>query len=280
MAIEKLDLKGFTIIRRLGTGARTTIYLASDNETKTKIALKHAIFDRPQDSRIFEQIINEYKISKQIEHPYIRKCYKLIKIRKNFKLTQLLLSMELFDGQALEDFKTLSLGDLLLVFRMVATGLNSMHRSGYIHCDIKPNNILINKDGSIRIIDLGQCCKTGTMKSRIQGTPDYIAPEQVHRKRLDERTDIFNLGATMYWALTGKNIPTMIPQADCFPGGARNNKAVAPHQIYKKIPLGISKLVMDCVKENPSQRPTNMSEIVSRLDLLIHSIFEKKLSGQ
>ena len=232
MVVEKLDLKGFSIIRRLGTGARTTIYLANDNGTKTKVALKHAIFDRPQDSRIFEQIINEYKISKQVEHPYVRKCYKLIKIRKNFKLTQLLLSMELFDGQALEDFKTLSLGDLLLVFRMVATGLNSMHRSGYIHCDIKPNNILINKDGSIKIIDLGQCCKTGTVKARIQGTPDYIAPEQVHRKRLDERTDIFNLGATMYWALTGKNIPTMIPQSDSLLGGTKDTKAVAPHQIF------------------------------------------------
>ena len=280
MATEKLDLKGFTIIKRLGVGARTTIYLALDDETKTKVALKRAVFERPQDSRIFEQVITEYKVSKQIEHPYLRKCYKLIKIRKNFKMIQLLLSMELFEGQALEDSKTLSLGDVLLVFRMVATGLSAMHRSGYIHCDIKPNNILINNDGSIRIIDLGQCCKIGTVKHRIQGTPDYIAPEQVHRKQLDEQTDVFNLGATMYWALTGKNIPTMIPQAESFLSPAQNNKALAPHQIYKKIPLGISKLVMDCVKEVPSQRPANMTEIVSRLDLLIHSIFEKKLGNQ
>jgi len=163
---------------------------------------------------------------------------------------------------------------------MVATGLSAMHRSGYIHCDIKPNNILINDDGSIKIIDLGQCCKIGTVKNRIQGTPDYIAPEQVHREQLDERTDIFNLGATMYWALTGKNIPTMIPQADSLLPTAKNHKALAPHQIYKKIPLGISKLVMDCIKEVPSQRPANMTAIVSRLDLLIHSIFEKKLSSQ
>ena len=75
MATEKLDLNGFTIIRRLGTGARTTIYLATDDETKTKVALKRAVFERPEDSRIFEQIINEYKISKQVEHPYLRKCH-------------------------------------------------------------------------------------------------------------------------------------------------------------------------------------------------------------
>ena len=63
-----------------------------------------------------------------------------------------------------------------------------------------------------KIIDLGQSCPIGTTKSRIQGTPDYIAPEQVKRRTLGPRTDVFNLGATMYWALTGKNVPTLIPK--------------------------------------------------------------------
>ena len=94
-----------------------------------------------------------------------------------FKLKELLLSMELFEGETLEDGPTLSLGDVLLVFRMVATGLNAMHQRGFIHCDIKPNNILLSKSGSINIIDLGQSCRIGTIKARIQGTPDYIAPE-------------------------------------------------------------------------------------------------------
>ena len=106
----------------------------------------------------------------------------------------------------------MSLIDVMLIFRMVANGLGAMHLQGYIHCDIKPNNILINPNGSIKIIDLGQSCRNGTTKTRIQGTPDYIAPEQVRRQPLDQRTDVFNLGATMYWALTGKNVPTLIPK--------------------------------------------------------------------
>jgi serine/threonine-protein kinase len=189
--------------------------------------------------------------------------------------------MDLFDGESLERSKSLSLGDVLLVFRMVAEGLYAMHQQGYIHCDIKPNNILINNEsGAISIIDLGQGCKIGTVKPRIQGTPDYIAPEQVKRMHLDQRTDIFNLGATMYWALTGKNVPTLIPQANDLASLMGPKGFAAPHEIYNKIPLSISRLVCDCVKEEPSKRPTTMPEVISRLDLLIHSIFAKRIGGQ
>ena len=174
----------------------------------------------------------------------------------------------------------LGLGDVLLVFRMVATGLNAMHQQGYLHCDIKPNNILINDSGSIKIIDLGQGCKIGTVKPRIQGTPDYIAPEQVKRKHLDQRTDIFNLGATMYWAVTGKNVTTLIPQNNDLSATLGQRDFPAPHEVHRKIPPGVSKLILDCVKEEPEKRPGSMPDVVSRLDVLIHSIFAKKIGGQ
>lgn len=281
MATERFELEGFTIIKKLGIGARTTIFLARDEENGQTIALKRCVLEKPEDERIFEQITNEYKVSQAISHPYLRKCNKLIKIRKLVKVKELLLSMELFEGESLERSKSLSLGDVLLVFRMVAEGLNAMHQQGYIHCDIKPNNILFNNEtGAIKIIDLGQGCKIGTVKPRIQGTPDYIAPEQVKRLHLDQRTDIFNLGATMYWALTGKNVPTLIPQADDLTALLGQKNFAAPHEIYQKIPIGVSKLVVDCVREEPRQRPKSMSDIISRLDLLIHSIFAKRMNTQ
>jgi serine/threonine-protein kinase len=281
MAIDRLELKGFTIIKKLGTGARSTIYLALDEETGSTIALKRSVYEKPEDGRIFEQMINEYKVSRTIQHPYLRKCNRLIRIRKMLKVKELLLTMEMFEGETLEKSKNLSLGDVLLVFRMVAEGLNAMHQQGFIHCDIKPNNILINNEsGAIKIIDLGQGCKIGTVKPRIQGTPDYIAPEQVKRRHLDRRTDVFNLGATMYWALTGKNIPTLIPQSNDISVMLGQRTFPTPHQIHRRIPLGVSKIVVDCVKEEPEKRPSSMDEVISRLDLLIHSIFAKKLGNQ
>ena len=276
MAKDILDVGGFSILKRIGTGARSTIYLASDEEDGTKVALKRVMFERPEDSRIFEQVETEYKVSRRIDHPYVRKCYKLRKIRSMFRARELLLSMEYFEGRNLEDCPTLSLGDVLLVFRMVASGLNAMHQHGFVHCDIKPNNILINKSGSIKIIDLGQSCKIGTVKRRIQGTPDYIAPEQVKRKPLSLKTDIFNLGATMYWALTGKHAPTLIPKKSKF-GLPITEPRRAPHELKKQLPTGISKLVMDCIEDDPAQRPPNMVTVVSRLDLMVHSIFGGKI---
>ena len=276
MTKDILSVGGFTLLQRIGNGARSTIYLAMDEEDQTTVALKRVIFEKPEDLRVFEQTENEYKVARRVDHPYVRKCYKLQKIRSVFKVKELLLSMEYFDGKTLEDSPTLSLGDVLLVFRMVAGGLYAMHQQGFAHCDIKPNNILLSKSGSIRIIDLGQSCRIGTTKPRIQGTPDYIAPEQVRRKPLGPKTDIFNLGATMYWALTGKNVPTLIPKKNSF-GLPIHEVCRAPHEIKKRIPLNISRLVTDCIKQEPAERPVSMMTIISRLDLMIHGIFADKI---
>ena len=276
MGKDILDVGGFTILKRIGTGARSTIYLASDEENGTQVALKRVIYEKPEDSRVFEQMETEYKVARAVDHPYVRKCFELLKIRSMFRVREMFLSMEYFDGTSLEDGPALSLGDVLLVFRMVATGLNAMHQHGFVHCDIKPNNILISKAGPIKIIDLGQSCKIGTVKSRIQGTPDYIAPEQVKRKPLSPKTDIFNLGATMYWALTGKHAPTLIPKKNKF-GLPVSVPRRAPHELKKQLPTGISKLVMDCIEDDPVNRPSNMMTVISRLDLMVHSIFGGKI---
>jgi eukaryotic-like serine/threonine-protein kinase len=276
MGKDDIKLSGYTIVRRLGTGARTVIYLAKEDSTHNTVALKRAVYERPEDSRIFEQIEQEYHIAKQIDSPYIRKCYKMMRVRNMLKTKELYLSMEWFDGLALDETPSLSVVDVLLVFRMVANGLDAMHQKGFVHCDIKPNNILFNPGGLIKLIDLGQSCKIGTRKERIQGTPDYIAPEQVRREPLDQRTDVFNLGATMYWAFTGKNVPTLMPKTDTLGMIMPAKGFQAPHEMHKRIPLGVSKLIMDCVKDRQSDRPTTMGDVMSRLDLLIHSILGPK----
>ncbi|MHC4475051.1 MAG: serine/threonine protein kinase [Planctomycetota bacterium] len=277
MAKDILKVGGFTIVNRVGSGARSAIYLATDSEDNTNVALKRVVFERAEDSRVFEQVETEYRVARRVDHPYVRKCYKLKRVRGLFKIKEMLLSMEYFDGQSLEEAPTLSLVDVLLVLRMVASGLHAMHQRGFVHCDIKPNNILLNKAGSIKIIDLGQSCRIGTTKPRIQGTPDYIAPEQVRRKPLGPKTDVFNLGATMYWSLTGKNVPTLIPKKKDGLGLIIPKNCPAPHEIRKQVPIGVSRLVMDCIKDNPEDRPRNMMMVISRLDLMIHSILGDKL---
>ncbi len=120
------------------------------------------------------------------------------------KVTEAFLVMELFDGKPLDVRPPSDLFSIIDAFLQVAQGLKSMHALGYAHCDLKPNNILRSESGAVKVIDFGQSCKIGTVKERIQGTPDYISPEQVNRRPISVQTDIFNFGATLYMVLTGK----------------------------------------------------------------------------
>jgi serine/threonine-protein kinase len=147
----------------------------------------------------------------------------------------------------------------------------AMHDAGYVHADMKPTNVLV--DGAdVRIIDLGQACEIGTTKDRIQGTPGYIAPEQAHRRRITERTDVYNLGATMYWVVSGRLIPTALP-----PKGGETEVAsgpLGPDRIAMPIPLvdlvpgtplELSELVQDCVRVSRGDRPATMIPVIDRL---------------
>jgi len=274
---------GYEVVRRIGTGAASVIFEVQNKDTGQRCALKHVVRQEGQDKRMIEQVENEYRMACQIDHPYIRKVHDIKRIRRRLQTREVIMLMEFCPGISLEQSSSLSLLDLLLVFRMVADGLNGMHNAGILHCDTKPNNIIIAENGSIRIIDLGQSCPIGTVKSRIQGTPDYIAPEQVKRKPLGRQTDIFNLGASMYWALAGKHIPTMImPRQSSdrieVADAANTGPPLSPHQLRPQIPVGVSNLVMECVRKKVIERPCDMRELISRLDVLIHMIAGGKLS--
>jgi len=144
-----------------------------------------------------------------------------------------------------------------------------------VHADIKPNNVLVTEAGKVKIIDLGQACAIGTIKKRIQGTPGYMAPEQAHRNEITPRTDIYNLGAMMYWVLVGEVIPTAMPPKntnDSLVGGAvdadKVELPIAPHDRNPRIHSLLSKQIMDCVQPDPNKRPESMTVVVNRLELI------------
>ncbi|MBN1845962.1 MAG: serine/threonine protein kinase [Sedimentisphaerales bacterium] len=280
-AQEPPDFPGHEIIRRLGFGAASVIYAVKNKSNNEIHALKYVVRQEGQDGRMIEQVETEFRVGSRINHPYIRNYYDIYRRRRRLRTREVLMLMEYCPGVSLEQSPSRSLLDLLLIFRMVADGLHGMHAQGFLHCDMKPNNIIIADNGAIRIIDLGQSCANGTVKPRIQGTPDYIAPEQVKRRPLNARTDVFNLGATMYWALTGKHVPTLIPrQSDRLDLAlASRENTLSPHQLKPRIPVGVSNLVMECVRSDPRQRPADMPTLISRLDLLIHMIAGSKLGA-
>ena len=208
---EFSEILGYEVLATLGVGARSTIYAVKNGKNEL-YALKRVVKSSPSDQRFMDQAILEHEVAQKFDHPTLRKSIKLIRQRNFIRTSEVLVLMEMVDGYTLEKHQPETLAELCHICKEVAQGLGVMHKAGYVHADIKPNNIMLNDAGQVKIIDFGQSCPIGTVKERIQGTPDYIAPEQVHRRSIIPQTDVFNLGATMYWLLTQKHVPTLIPK--------------------------------------------------------------------
>ncbi len=266
-------LPGYEILGRIGRGAGAAIMLARDIANERQVAIKHIIRRTNDDEKFINQAENEFTVTRGFTHPYLRQYYDIVRVRKWLKTRELALVMEYVDGDRLEDESPQDLEGIIDIFKRVADGLHGLHLHGYVHADIKPNNILLTRDGGVKIIDFGQSCPLGFTKERVQGTPDYIAPEQVHRHPIDQRTDVYNLGATMYWVVTGKWFKTLVSVA---PAGStrialesqRGN--APPHELNPKVPLPLSKLILECCETVRDRRPRDMREVISRLEVVQH----------
>jgi serine/threonine-protein kinase len=264
----------YDVLERLGEGARSVIYAVSDPTTRQVFALKHVVRAEQKDIRFVEQVETEFEVSRQFNHPNLRKSFDLKLIKTMLvKVAEAYLVMELFDGKPLDVRPPTEMMDILDTFIQAAQGLKYMHQMGWAHCDIKPNNILRNDKGHVKVIDFGQACKIGTIKERIQGTPDYIAPEQVNRKPINQQTDVFNLGATLYWNLTGKHIPTLYTVNKKGENSfLLDDRIDTPMDLNPKVPQAVSNLVMDCVSTKQQKRPVDMDAVITRLELGRHII--------
>lgn len=264
------EIPGYRIIRQVGLGARSRISLAVELKTGKQFAVKHVVRESAEDDPFLNQVETEFAVSSNISHPCLRHSVHIHRVRKLLQVKEIFLVMEYVEGLTLEKARPNRLNTFLSIFRKVAAGLGAMHEAGYVHTDIKPTNILLGRRGVVKVIDFGQSCPLHHRKERIQGTPDYIAPEQVKRNLLDQRTDVFNLGATMYWLLTSENYPTQLRGTDSRGGISlvTSDKPIAPIELNDKIPPALSKLVMACCSENPADRPEDMRKIGARLDVV------------
>lgn len=277
-ASQTLDVPGYQVLRHLGNGARSTIWEVRHRQTKEHFALKRVIRHGKDDQRFVDQALNEAHVAKHLDHPVLRKIHSTRKVRLLLRLRELHLVMELCQGQSLQDRNPGTIREVVRIFTGVAEALAHMNSRRWVHADIKPNNILVADDGTVKIIDLGQSCSLGKIKERIQGTPDFIAPEQVNRQPLDGRTDVFNFGATLYWVVTRKAISTTLPKQGHVALKA-DLQTLPPENINPNVPPSLSKLIMDCIELLPGRRPQGMDAVVSRLSLVERAISRGRAPG-
>ncbi|GAB5496445.1 MAG: hypothetical protein Phyf2KO_15250 [Phycisphaerales bacterium] len=280
MEVFKKDeiVEGYRIMSEIGRGAASIIYLVQDEKTKRVWALKDVQKVDDKSERFMAQAEAEYKIAQKLDHDAVRKIPRMIKKKKGLlQLNRLFLVMELVDGKSMddEDVKPRTFEQACHVFRQAGQAMHHMHEKGFVHADFKPHNLIVDNNNVAKIIDLGQSCPIGTIKKRIQGTPDYIAPEQVHRREITPKTDVYNLGASMYWVLTRKKVPTALGKEGSLMGRVDDSLLEKPkpaNEINERIPPKLSELIMQCLEVDPDQRP-DMNQVIDRLDL-IHAMLK------
>jgi serine/threonine-protein kinase len=177
--------------------------------------------------------------------------------------------MEYINGITLadKDFRK-SLDETLAIFDEVATGLHAMHLAGYVHADLKPTNIMVSVEGAVKLIDLGQSAKIFEPKTKIQGTGDYMAPEQVQRGKLDQRTDVFGLGATLHKVLTGRPIATDMNQTVNLQSNTPLVRRMDDGKtMATEYPACITRMINDCCQSDPAARIFDMPAVRERISL-------------
>jgi serine/threonine-protein kinase len=268
-------LFGYDVLAPIGIGARSTIYCVSRPITKQLYALKHVIRKTEKDDRFIQQLQTEFEVGGKVNSPHLRRSidFKVNHAGLLRRPVDAALVLELFDGVSLEAQTPRDLLTIVQAFIQTARGLQALHELGFVHCDLKPNNILRDPaTGTVKVIDLGQAAKIGTAKTRVQGTPDYMAPEQVKLLPVTIRTDVFNFGATLYYCLLGKKLPTLFNLRKTENSFLVDDKIETPAQLNPHVPEPLSQLVMECVRTSPAKRPADMAELTRRLEIVEYTI--------
>jgi serine/threonine protein kinase len=251
---EKIDHGGFGII-----------YKGIHSMLDMPVAVKMLKHDMAMDPDFIEIFRNEAKTIAQLSHPNIIKVYDIEELYKT-----VFIIMEYLDGMPLnyviKNTPHLPLSKILDITVSICYGLEYAHKHGVVHQDINPRNIFVESEGQVKVIDFGLACPPGSIDCNFlfPGTIAYISPEQVKGEPVDNRTDIYSLGITVYEMITSE---TPFPVDDV--------KKIFNMHLYEDIPDPRPKLpdlpdeiynfLLKAMRKDPSARYQNVSEILSDL---------------
>jgi serine/threonine protein kinase len=274
--MSEFSIGKFQVVEPLGTGAHSSILHVRRSADSTHYALKVVPIGGPEDHKYLEQAQHEFRVGQKLDHPCLIKVYALEPVKDwMFRTRKVHLLIEYVNGKTLDTCPPLSLPRLVQVFERVAAGLVHMHRRGVYHADLKPNNVMVSRAGEVKVIDYGLARIRGEDKGRIQGTPEYMAPEQHRHVIVNERTDIYNLGATMYRMVTFRLPPSTASGGEGgLPVDAKTWKRLLKpvKELNATAPPALCELIHSCLAFDARQRPERMSEVQGALDHLVEGL--------
>ena len=258
----------YKLVSRIATGGMGEVWQAQDEIILRKVAIKILKQQYLGDPDFVERFRTEAKHAAMINHDGIANVYDYGEDEGSAYLV-----MELVPGEALSSIlereKTLPEQQVISIIAQTALALDAAHRQGLVHRDIKPGNLLITPDGTVKITDFGIARVANqaslTQTGQVMGTVQYLAPEQATGKPASASGDIYSLGIVAYEALAGRR-----------PFKGETQMAIAMAQINETpppLPEGIDpklvRLVMDCMAKKPDQRPHSALELAARAEALL-----------
>jgi serine/threonine protein kinase/Tfp pilus assembly protein PilF len=257
----------YQIIEELGKGGMGKVYKVFDQEVQAKMALKIIKPEVSADKNTIDRFRNELKIAWDISHKNICRMYDLGREAGAYFIT-----MEYVSGEDLKSFirrsRQLVVGTAIFIAKQVCEGLAEAHRLGVVHRDLKPGNVMIDKEGNAKIMDFGiaRCIsvKGITGAGVMIGTPEYMSPEQVEGKEVDQRSDIYSLGIILYEMATGR-VPFEGDTALSIAVKHKTEIPKDPREFNPQIPEELSRLILKCMEKEKGRRYQRVDEILAAL---------------
>ncbi len=270
----------YRLARLIRMGSSCQVWEAIETETGEHFALKVLREDFRQNKQEVGFLKSEFEIARSLNHPNIIKMHKLV-LTGNSPFLVLELFSELNMKQALRRGPDSIAYMLDKIITESVEGLFHMHSQGYVHCDIKPDNFLVSREGDVKLIDftISQKIRKGLSKlwggksRNIQGTRSYMAPEQIRGRVLDERSDIYSFGCVMFELVTGK-----LPYTGESPNDLLNKHISAPIPsplvANDNVTPEFAAVIRTMMAKKPEERPQTMWELLKTLR--VTKIFKKQ----
>ena len=259
---------GYKIIREIHASSRSHVYLALDEETNTQVIIKTPSIDQRGDTAYLERFLMEEWIARRINSAYVLKpCLQTRK--RNF----LYIVTEYIEGKTLAqwmiDNPKPDLETVRGIIEQIAKGLRAFHRMEMLHQDLRPNNIMIDSNGTVKIIDFGSTLVASIMeisspieRNNILGTAQYTAPEYFLGESGTTRSDMFSLGVIAYQMLSGK-LPYGAKVSQCRTKNAQNKLSYASLlDDEREIPAWVDEAIKKVLHPNPYKRYEELSEFL------------------
>ncbi|TET74478.1 MAG: tetratricopeptide repeat protein [Candidatus Aminicenantes bacterium] len=257
----------YEIIEELGKGGMARVYKVFDKKIKEEVALKLLKPEIAADEKTIERFSNELKFARKIVHKNVGRMYDINEEEGTHYIT-----LEYVPGEDLKSFikrsEQLTVGKAISVAKQVCEGLTEAQRLGVVHRDLKPQNIMIDREGNARIMDFGIArslkAKGITDEGVIIGTPEYMSPEQVEGEEADHRSDLYSLGVILYEMVTG-SVPFKGDTPLSIAVKHKSQTPRDPKELNAQIPDDLSRVILLCMEKDKGKRYQGTKELLSDL---------------